>query len=103
MSGPMSLALAESRCALEQTQTQCREDVSKSKFVASRYRSISFFFSTYTKDPVHPDKRAELLVAKEFQDRADLEEKFAASGLKRLAEIEDLKRRMLLLSKELGS
>jgi hypothetical protein len=97
MDRSMSLALSENLLALEQTATRCKEEISKSKLKASRYRSISVFFSTYTKDPAHPDTWAHLLVAKEFKDRADMEEGFVVPRLKRLADIADLKERTLVV------
>jgi hypothetical protein len=97
MESSMSLTLAGNLIALEQMATRCMEDISKSKRKASRYRSISVFFSTYTKDPAHPDKWAELLVAKEFQDRADMEEALVLSRLKRLSNMADLRERMFVL------
>ena len=93
MDSSMSLALTENLLALEQTASSFREDISKSKRMVCRYRPISFFFSTYTKDPAHPDKWAESLMAKEFRDRADIEERFVASSLQHPAEMDRLKQR----------
>ncbi len=102
MNGLMSLTLVEGVLALEQTETQYKENVSRSQRRASYNRSCSDWFSVCTKDPSHPDKRAELLVAKEFQDRADMEEAIVESRLQSLAKIRDLKRRMLLLLEGVG-
>src|SRR5882724_4381263 len=83
---------------IEQMGWRCKNDISESRRKASRHRSISTRFSSYADAPANPEmKQIDLLVAKEFKDRADMDERFVAAGLQRLEGISDLKQHWLSL------
>jgi len=82
---------------LGQMESECRESAWKSRLMANRYRAVSAGSSTLAEiiaDP--PVKQMCEFEAKYFAGRAEMEEGFAESGLQRAAEINDLKRRMLI-------
>jgi hypothetical protein len=86
---------------LGRTESAYGERVCKSRLMANRYQAISARFFAYAGDaPNQEMERLDLLEARNFKDLADIEERFVALGLRRLAEMDDLKRQMLTLLDE---
>jgi hypothetical protein len=75
---------------LGRTESAYGERVCKSRLMANRYQDA----------PNQEMERLDLLEARNFKDLADIEERFVALGLRRLAEMDDLKRQMLTLLDE---
>jgi hypothetical protein len=96
MDSSMSLAIAENLKALEQTANRCREDVSKSTLMASRYRSILAKFLAYLDGDEPLELRLlDAVEVEKFSRLADLEDSLVASGLQFLARIADRRQRIL--------
>jgi hypothetical protein len=96
MNDSAAWALVESLGRLDQMESTCKEDVSKSRFLASRYRAISARRSAYAESATEPSmKQADLVEAKNFEDKAKIEEGFVAFLIQLLAKMATRKRRML--------
>ncbi len=102
MSSATASALAENLRNLDQMESSCGKDISIRGLNASRYRSISARFFAYANGDESPQmKEIDLIEAKNFALSADMEEAFVASRIKRLANIADLRGRMLVLLKQI--
>jgi len=101
MNDPATWALVEGLENLDQMESSCKEDISKSRLMASRDRLISAKFCAYIEGDETPQlKRFDLVEAKNFARLAEIEEGCVASLTQLLAKLAARRRRMLVRLEE---